>query len=110
MVTKRYPRNEPCPCGSGKKYKKCCYTKEFEFTVDDQGTVSRTVAMTPELRELMELQRQRFIAKFGREPAPDDPIFFDPDADTPKPIEFDEAEMKREFGVKSLSLCKRHSR
>lgn len=18
-------RNEPCPCGSGKKYKKCCY-------------------------------------------------------------------------------------
>jgi len=22
-------RNEPCPCGSGKKYKKCCYTKTF---------------------------------------------------------------------------------
>ncbi len=21
-------RNEPCPCGSGKKYKKCCYGKE----------------------------------------------------------------------------------
>ena len=20
-------RNEPCPCGSGKKYKKCCYPK-----------------------------------------------------------------------------------
>ncbi len=20
-------RNEPCPCGSGKKYKKCCLTK-----------------------------------------------------------------------------------
>jgi hypothetical protein len=20
-----YPRNEPCPCGSGRKYKKCCY-------------------------------------------------------------------------------------
>ena len=19
-------RNEPCPCGSGKKFKKCCYT------------------------------------------------------------------------------------
>jgi preprotein translocase subunit SecA len=20
--------NDPCPCGSGKKYKKCCYLKE----------------------------------------------------------------------------------
>jgi hypothetical protein len=24
-------RNEPCPCGSGKKYKKCCLIKEDEF-------------------------------------------------------------------------------
>jgi len=22
----RVGRNEPCPCGSGKKFKKCCYT------------------------------------------------------------------------------------
>jgi len=21
-------RNEPCPCGSGRKYKKCCYKEE----------------------------------------------------------------------------------
>ena len=21
-------RNDPCPCGSGKKYKKCCYLKQ----------------------------------------------------------------------------------
>jgi uncharacterized protein len=21
-------RNDPCPCGSGKKYKKCCYDKD----------------------------------------------------------------------------------
>lgn len=25
-------RNEPCPCGSGKKYKKCCLLKEDELT------------------------------------------------------------------------------
>jgi len=24
MVEKKVGRNEPCPCGSGKKYKKCC--------------------------------------------------------------------------------------
>ncbi len=23
-------RNDPCPCGSGKKYKKCCLGKETE--------------------------------------------------------------------------------
>ncbi|MFC1571791.1 SEC-C metal-binding domain-containing protein, partial [Candidatus Margulisiibacteriota bacterium] len=24
----RVGRNDPCPCGSGKKYKKCCLLKE----------------------------------------------------------------------------------
>ena len=24
VTTKQASRNEPCPCGSGKKYKKCC--------------------------------------------------------------------------------------
>ena len=24
---KKVGRNDPCPCGSGKKYKKCCYPK-----------------------------------------------------------------------------------
>ncbi|MCK4231873.1 SEC-C domain-containing protein [candidate division WOR-3 bacterium] len=24
-VKKKVGRNDPCPCGSGKKYKKCCY-------------------------------------------------------------------------------------
>ena len=23
----KHGRNEPCPCGSGKKYKKCCFDK-----------------------------------------------------------------------------------
>ena len=26
MAEKKVGRNEPCPCGSGKKYKKCCCT------------------------------------------------------------------------------------
>lgn len=25
LPSKNYDRNEPCPCGSGKKYKKCCF-------------------------------------------------------------------------------------
>lgn len=27
---KKIGRNEPCPCNSGKKYKKCCYLKDFK--------------------------------------------------------------------------------
>ena len=27
---KKVGRNDPCPCGSGKKYKHCCLPKEIE--------------------------------------------------------------------------------
>jgi hypothetical protein len=46
-------RNDPCPCGSGKKYKNCCYSKmykeipadktEFNFTLDDGTKTSRQI-------------------------------------------------------------------
>ncbi|MEM8728038.1 MAG: SEC-C metal-binding domain-containing protein [Chlamydiota bacterium] len=46
-------RNEPCPCGSGKKYKKCCLQKSSAkrhcFNVIDpssvQSSMSRITAM-----------------------------------------------------------------
>ncbi len=47
-------RNDPCTCGSGKKYKRCCYLKNYkliepdkinaQFTKDDGGKISHTVA------------------------------------------------------------------
>jgi hypothetical protein len=45
---------------------------------------SETVAMTPELRALIDLQLEMFRFKFGRAAGPDDPIFFDPEAATPQ--------------------------
>jgi preprotein translocase subunit SecA len=30
---KKVGRNDPCPCGSGKKYKKCCLAREEEARV-----------------------------------------------------------------------------
>jgi hypothetical protein len=36
-----------------------------------------------------ERQREAFRAKFGRDPGPDDPVFFDPDAKTPQPMDMD---------------------
>jgi hypothetical protein len=47
-----------------------------------------------ELREGFQAQFAAFRAKFGREPGPNDPVFFDPDADEPTPLSqrhFDDA-------------------
>ena len=32
-------RNDPCPCGSGKKYKNCCEQKRFQS--GDENRISR---------------------------------------------------------------------
>ena len=40
MTRKKTSRNAPCPCGSGKKYKHCCYGKSVE---DDLGLGSEPV-------------------------------------------------------------------
>src|SRR3954449_3742234 len=42
--------------------------------------------MSPELKSSLEQQIQSFRDKFGREPGPEDPLFFDPTADTPQPL------------------------
>ncbi|HEY4931615.1 MAG TPA: hypothetical protein VII23_08605 [Terriglobales bacterium] len=42
--------------------------------------------MSEELAQAMNQQLQMFRKKFGRDPGPEDPIFFDPDADTPVPM------------------------
>ena len=49
MPRKRISRNAPCPCGSGKKYKKCCYGKDFDFEKDDQGNVFKSIPMSEEM-------------------------------------------------------------
>ena len=38
MPHKQGSSNAPCPCGSGKKYKHCCWDKGFEWVEDEAGT------------------------------------------------------------------------
>lgn len=55
----------------------------------DDGVAVTWASGTPadrELRTAMDAQREAFRDKFGRDPGPDDPIFFDPDADEPRPL------------------------
>jgi hypothetical protein len=42
--------------------------------------------MTPRTKTAMDGQLKRFKEKFGREPGPGDPVFIDPNADTPKQL------------------------
>src|SRR5262249_43711099 len=62
------------------------------------------VAITERTREILEAQQQRFREKFGRDPGPNDPVFFDPDAPNPVPmsavkIEADVIEAMRKAGT-----------
>ena len=54
-------RNDPCPCGSGLKYKRCCWQKEFApapEVKDHEGAVARALAW------LNERHRKAFRAAF----------------------------------------------
>ena len=54
------------------------------------GQVKR-IPIPPELETELRAQMDRFRAKFGRDPGPNDPVFFDPNADEPRPLNTDAA-------------------
>jgi hypothetical protein len=47
---------------------------------------SNAVPLNVEAQRAIQEQLRKFREKFGRGAGPEDPIFFDPDADTPQPI------------------------
>lgn len=57
--------------------------------------MSKTIPLSPEAVRAMKKQIRAFRKKFHRDPGPDDPLFFDPDADTPQFIS--EAKMQAIF-------------
>jgi hypothetical protein len=57
MTHKKLSRNAPCPCGSGRKYKHCCWGKGFEWVEDEAGAVFRSTPLSPEVRVAGHLSR-----------------------------------------------------
>jgi SEC-C motif len=45
---KKISRNAPCPCGSGKKYKNCCYGKGLDWAEDDDGAAGESTRLSVE--------------------------------------------------------------
>lgn len=88
----RVGRNELCPCGSGEKYKNCCWNKSFRWVRDSEGNIYRKIPLTPadgsqealgmtpeEVQQMIKDgfkdAESKFRERFGREPGPEDPIF-----------------------------------
>jgi hypothetical protein len=46
-------RNEPCPCGSGKKHKNCCWGRK-DFVRDETGRVVERVSLDADLSKKMD--------------------------------------------------------
>jgi hypothetical protein len=74
------------PLRFGREVQALLLPEGLHLPVDDEtDEVVRAVPLNhearTELKAAMEVQRQKFVAKFGREPGPDDPIFFDVDED-----------------------------
>lgn len=61
-------RNEPCPCGSGKKYKQCCWTKDttplqkkkFTAKVISSGGPKKDEALQEAIQTEMNLMERAF--------------------------------------------------
>lgn len=72
--------------------------------------MTRRIEMTRDMTQMMSDQRARFIKKFGREPGPNDPLFFDPDHDvpTPWPPETLQAELLKAMEAANIPEAKRH--
>lgn len=56
-------RNDPCPCGSGKKYKKCCLATD---TAAEQATRRATQAEAEQQARVEQQQAQQLHDPWGR--------------------------------------------
>jgi hypothetical protein len=72
---------------STRREKKLQKRERRRLRVTSTKSGDRIIHLDNETHDALEKLHAEFVAKFGREPGPDDPIFFDPDADTPKPID-----------------------
>ncbi|MBK9367313.1 MAG: preprotein translocase subunit SecA [Deltaproteobacteria bacterium] len=78
-------RNDPCPCGSGKKFKKCCYSP------DDDGEAEEAVAAAPEQAAEAQAPVESSVEEQAAEPAAPPEAESQADADTAEQTPTDEA-------------------
>jgi hypothetical protein len=55
-------------------------------------------------RQILEQQLEAFRAKFGRDPGPNDPVFFDSTADEPRPLNTNSLKQRLLEGARQAGL------
>jgi len=78
-----------CEAGQAATREKKAEDKKTERLMGKKSRTKRegrTIPLDAESQTAMRAQFEAFRKKFGREIGPADPVFFDPDSDTPKPI------------------------
>lgn len=66
--------NDLCPCGSDKKFKKCCKGKDFTWKLDDTGNYYRTLPVNEKIDKLIDELDKEIYNHFERQRLPDDPL------------------------------------
>ena len=97
MDYKRLSRNAPCPCESGKKYKRCCFDKGFQWVEDDDGNICKSIPVDDEISELLGDMRQSFVTAHGRQPGVGDRVF--PNMPPPEQAEHQVVEAMKKAGL-----------
>lgn len=64
-VSGKIPRNKPCPCGSGKKYKRCCGAQASAAS-DRGGSENELVEIIVETRKVIQPQADQAVGIRGR--------------------------------------------
>jgi hypothetical protein len=85
-------RNQLCPCGSGKKYKRCCMGKEKEDEIV-------RIPITPEMRVPIDFHRKEFEKIMGRPAEGDDPVFWSLMGRDPQEVVDEEADKYLRHGL-----------
>lgn len=65
-------RNDPCPCGSGKKFKKCCELKQQHKKINAQ--VLTSLAPKQETQETAKVSSLFFKKASAPKAAPEEPL------------------------------------
>lgn len=67
--------DELCPCGTDLIYQDCCWDKDFDWVINDEGECARVIPVNADVEEALDNARKVFIDIFGREPYKTDPMF-----------------------------------
>ena len=71
------------------------------------GKPSNVVRLEGELKDAVDHQLSAFRSKFGRDPLPHEPLFFDPSATTPVGVDPDEVEREIVAAMEAAGIAPR---